>query len=82
MLPLAALWAHGSLAYGDFVPGRSDLDLAALVSGRVSDAQRKGLSSVHEALIAREPLAAGLHCSYMVSGEQALPERRLDQRQD
>lgn len=75
VLPLAALWAHGSLAYGDFVPGRSDLDLVALAGGRISDAQRKDLQSAHEALIAREPLAAGLHCSYMVSGEQADPDR-------
>ena len=30
VVPLAALWAHGSLALGDFQPGRSDLDLVAL----------------------------------------------------
>jgi hypothetical protein len=31
VVPLIALWAHGSLALGDFVPGRSDLDLVALI---------------------------------------------------
>ena len=36
VLPLTALWAHGSLAYGDFVPGRSDLDLVALVGAPVT----------------------------------------------
>ena len=75
VLPLAALWAHGSLAYGDFVPGRSDLDLVALVGAPVTDEQRQDLRAPHEALIAREPLAAGLHCSYMVSGEHADPGR-------
>jgi hypothetical protein len=75
VLPLVALWAHGSLAYGDFVPGRSDLDLVALVGAPVADVQRTALPRVHEALIAAEPLAAGLHCSYVVSGEQEDPAR-------
>ena len=75
VVPLTALWAHGSLAYGDFVPGRSDLDLVALVGAPVTDAQRQDLTRAHEALIAREPLATGLHCSYLVSGEQDDPGR-------
>jgi hypothetical protein len=70
VLPLAALWAHGSLALGDFVPGRSDLDLVALINTRITAAQRLDLQRVHEALIRQEPLATGLHCAYMVSGEQ------------
>ena len=75
VLPLAALWAHGSLAYGDFVPGRSDLDLVALIGAPVTSEQRADLRRAHEKLIAQEPLAAGLHCSYLVSGEQADPGR-------
>jgi hypothetical protein len=75
VLPLTALWAHGSLAYGDFVPGRSDLDLIALAGAPVTGAQRQELRRVHEALIAAEPLAAGLHCTYVVSGEQDDPAR-------
>ena len=43
VLPLAALWAHGSLAYGDFVPGRSDLDLVALIGAQVTSEQRQDL---------------------------------------
>jgi hypothetical protein len=73
VLPLAALWAHGSLASGDYVPGRSDLDLVALVGAPVTGEQRRGLRCAHERLISQEPLAAGLHCAYMVSGEQADP---------
>jgi hypothetical protein len=75
VLPLTALWAHGSLAYGDFVPGRSDLDLVALVGAPVTSKQRLDLQSAHEELIRAQPLAAGLHCSYIVSGEQADPGR-------
>jgi hypothetical protein len=75
VLPLVALWAHGSLAAGDFVPGRSDLDLVALIAAPVSEAARPNLQHVHESLIRDEPLAAGLHCTYVVSGEQADPSR-------
>lgn len=75
VVPLVALWAHGSLALGDFVPGRSDLDLVALVGAPVAEAQKPQLQRVHETLIALEPLAVGLHCAYMVSGEQDDPGR-------
>jgi CBS domain containing-hemolysin-like protein len=75
VLPLTALWAHGSLALGDFVPGRSDLDLVALVAAPVTAAQRLDLQRIHERLIAEEPLAAELHCSYIVDGDQDDPER-------
>jgi hypothetical protein len=71
VLPLVALWAHGSLAAGDFVPGRSDLDLVALIAAPASHAAQPGLQRVHESLISDEPLAAELHCTYVVSGEQA-----------
>jgi hypothetical protein len=73
VLPLVALWAHGSLAYGDYVPGRSDLDLVALVGAPVTSEQRVELQRAHKGLISQEPLAAGLHCSYVVIGEQADP---------
>jgi hypothetical protein len=75
VLPLTALWAHGSLALGDFVPGRSDLDLVAITAAPVTAAQRAGLQRVHEALLSQVPLADGLHCSYVVNGEQDDPAR-------
>jgi len=68
---LTALWAHGSLALGDFQPGRSDLDLIALVGEPVSDQQRQELQLVHEALAADEPLAELLHCTYVAAAELA-----------
>jgi hypothetical protein len=70
LLPLTALWAHGSLASGDFVPGRSDLDLVALTGAPVTAGQQQDLRRVHESLISDVPLASGLHCAYIVSGEQ------------
>ncbi len=65
VVPLEALWAHGSLALGDFQPGRSDLDLVALVAATITGPQRDDLKRVHEALISGLPLADKLHCSYV-----------------
>jgi hypothetical protein len=68
-LPLVALWAHGSLALGDFQPGRSDLDLIALIRAAPTAAQRQELQRTHEGLAAQEPLAEKLHCSYVIEAE-------------
>lgn len=73
-LPLLALWAHGSLALGDYQPGRSDLDLVALIAAPVGDASRLTLQQVHEALLGM-PLADKLHCSYVVRAELAGTDR-------
>lgn len=70
-LPLVALWAHGSLALGDFQPGRSDIDLVALIAEPLAGAHRQDLRRVHEALRGRFPLADKLHCAYMVRAELA-----------
>jgi hypothetical protein len=69
VVPLVALWAHGSLALGDFQPGRSDLDLVALVATDISEPQRQRLEQVHRELMAAEPLAEKLHCSYVVRAQ-------------
>lgn len=65
-VPTAAVWAHGSLALGDFRPGRSDLDLIAVVESPLSAEQRDRLASIHRRLCEEEPAADKLHCSYMV----------------
>jgi hypothetical protein len=79
VVPLVALWAHGSLALGDYQPGRSDLDLVALVGDEIGDevgeAQRAGLQRIHEALIRDEGLADKLHCSYVVGSQLADTDR-------
>ncbi|MEV6209365.1 nucleotidyltransferase domain-containing protein [Kitasatospora sp. NPDC051914] len=66
---LVAVWVHGSPAGGDYRPGRSDLDLIAVVEGRCSPAEEEQLVRVHEALAAGIPLASKLHCSYVAAGE-------------
>jgi hypothetical protein len=63
VVPLRALWLHGSLALGDYQLGVSDLDLIAVLDGPVGDAD--ALQSLHRSLEAAHPLASGLHCSYM-----------------
>jgi hypothetical protein len=69
VLPLFALWAHGSLALGDFQPGRSDLDLVAVTGAAVTAAQQQELQRMHSALAGSEPLAENLHCAYVVRAE-------------
>jgi hypothetical protein len=59
------------LALGDFQPGRSDLDLVALVGAAITDARRQDLQRVHETLLRQVPLAGELHCAYLVSSELA-----------
>jgi hypothetical protein len=75
VVPLVALWAHGSLALGDFQPGRSDLDLVALIQTPPAREQRQALERMHEALHSQVPLAAKLHCAYVVSAELGDPGR-------
>ncbi|HEV2637861.1 MAG TPA: nucleotidyltransferase domain-containing protein [Actinocrinis sp.] len=67
VVPVLAVWAHGSLAMGDFQPGRSDLDLVAVIEAPLDGEQRDRLESIHRRLSADEPAAAKLHCSYMVA---------------
>ena len=74
-VPLVAVWAHGSLALGDFQPGRSDLDLVAVVGERLNDTHLAGLQRVHETLIADVALAGSLHCAYMARAELADPSQ-------
>jgi hypothetical protein len=75
VVPLAALWAHGSLALGDFQPGRSDLDLVALTEAAPAGAQERELRRVHEALQAEAPMAEKLHCAYVARPEAGDPGR-------
>ncbi|MER7840398.1 nucleotidyltransferase domain-containing protein [Streptomyces sp. NPDC096040] len=59
-----AVWAHGSLAGGDYQEGRSDLDLVAVLPGPVTPAVVWRIAVAHARLRA-VPLAAGLHCTYL-----------------
>lgn len=58
-------YAGGSLAMGDFRPGISDLDLAAVVDSPVDEEHREQLRELHETVQRDEPSAAKLHCVYL-----------------
>ncbi|MEO3807516.1 nucleotidyltransferase domain-containing protein [Sphaerisporangium sp. B11E5] len=75
LVPLRALWAHGSLAGGDYRPGRSDLDLVAVLDRPCTPGEEERLERIHRRLDADDPLAAGLHCGYGVAGELEDPDR-------
>ncbi|UXY26853.1 nucleotidyltransferase domain-containing protein [Streptomyces sp. HUAS TT20] len=66
LVPLApvAVWAHGSLAGGDYQEGRSDLDLIAVLERPPTLSTVRKVVTLHRALRVG-PLAAKLHCSYM-----------------
>ncbi|QYC38258.1 Nucleotidyltransferase domain protein [Nonomuraea coxensis DSM 45129] len=70
-VPLVALWAHGSLATDDYQPGRSDLDLVAIVDEPVTMGHWRRIKAVHRGLDL--PLADRLHCSYIPRQELAEP---------
>ncbi|WP_308405756.1 nucleotidyltransferase [Streptomyces tardus] len=71
VVPVVALWAHGSLALGDHQGGRSDLDLVALVGTELTDRRQEELRAVHRRLIADIPLARTLHCTYVPRGNES-----------
>ncbi|WP_037669541.1 nucleotidyltransferase domain-containing protein [Streptomyces griseus] len=59
-----AVWAHGSLAGGDYQEGRSDLDLIAVLPETITLRTVRRVVALHRGLRA-EPLAPQLHCSYL-----------------
>ncbi|GHH03353.1 nucleotidyltransferase domain-containing protein [Streptomyces lanatus] len=70
-----AVWAHGSLAGGDYQEGRSDLDLIAVLQGPLTPRTLWRLATLHARLRA-EPLAGLLHCTYLTPDAVDDPARR------
>ncbi len=70
-----AVWAHGSLAGGDYQEGRSDLDLITVLDGPVTVRTVWRVARLHARLRA-EPLTAKLHCTYMTPATAADAERK------
>ncbi|MEV7017716.1 nucleotidyltransferase domain-containing protein [Streptomyces sp. NPDC093991] len=70
-----AVWAHGSLAAGDYLEGRSDLDLIAVLPPPIGPRTVWRIAVLH-ARLRGEPLADGLHCTYLTPGTAAGAERR------
>lgn len=64
-LDVEAVWAHGSLAMGDFRLGRSDFDLVAVVPTTLDPAQRVAVRRLHQEVISRYAVGRLVHCCYL-----------------
>ncbi|MGW3267328.1 nucleotidyltransferase [Streptomyces sp. NPDC001056] len=69
-----AVWAHGSLAGGDYQEGRSDLDLIAVLPRPPGLRAVRQVVALHRRL-RHEPLAARLHCGYLAPATLGDPGR-------
>ncbi|MEU9285404.1 nucleotidyltransferase domain-containing protein [Streptomyces sp. NPDC048275] len=70
-----AVWAHGSLAGGDYQEGHSDLDLIAVLESPIPLGTLRRTVRLHRRLRADEPLAEKLHCSYLTPDTMAGADR-------
>jgi hypothetical protein len=70
---LVAFYAGGSLGTGDFRPGVSDLDLAAVVESAPDPATEAALTRLHQELAEADDAAAKLHCFYLPRDRLADP---------
>lgn len=71
---VSELWVAGSLATGDHVPGVSDLDLVARVTGPVTPSRRATISVIHADLDAGVAAGTDLGCQYVEADRLPDPE--------
>ncbi len=63
---IVGLYLSGSLAYGDFVPERSDIDLEAVVRSPLTQKELKSIEYLHREIERRSPQWADrVECSYV-----------------
>lgn len=63
---IVGLYLSGSLAYGDFVPERSDIDLQAVVQNPLTEDELRSVEQLHKDVERRCPAWAGrIECSYV-----------------
>src|SRR5215469_9161355 len=63
---IVGLYLSGSLAYGDFVPERSDIDLEAVVQNPLTEDELRSVEQLHRDVERRCPGWAGrIECSYV-----------------
>lgn len=63
---VVGLYLSGSLAYGDFVPDRSDIDLLAVVRNPLTEDELRSVEQLHREVERRCPeWAERLECSYV-----------------
>jgi len=70
------LWVAGSLATGDYVPGVSDIDLVAVVSGRVDESRQAALTGIHSELDGGDAHGLDLGCAFV--DDSRLAERAAE----
>jgi hypothetical protein len=79
VVDLVAFYAGGSLGTGDYRPGISDLDLAAVVASPPDPATEEALTRLHRELAEADDSAAKLHCFYLPRDRLADPaEQQLN----
>lgn len=63
---IVGLYLSGSLAYGDFVPERSDIDLQAVVQSPLTRDELRGIEQLHGQIEGRcQQWATRIECSYV-----------------
>jgi hypothetical protein len=63
---IVGLYLSGSLAYGDFVPDRSDIDLEAVIRNPLTEGELKSVEQLHRGVERRCPeWAERIECSYV-----------------
>src|SRR5215472_17466327 len=63
---IVGLYLSGSLAYGDFVPDRSDIDLQAVVRNPLMGDELRSVEHLHRGIERRCPEWVGrIECSYV-----------------
>src|SRR5882672_443660 len=63
---LVGLYLSGSLAYEDFVPERSDIDLQAVVRSPLTENELRSVEQLHRQIEVRSPQWADrIECSYV-----------------
>lgn len=63
---LIGIYLTGSLTYGDFDRGSSDIDFLVILQNRLSDEQRDKIKKLHDKIATKNPLwAKRIECSYI-----------------
>src|SRR5215472_13351975 len=62
---IVGLYLSGSLAYGDFVPERSDIDLQAVVRSPLTQDELKSVEQLHRDIERSTRWASRIECSYV-----------------
>jgi hypothetical protein len=73
---VVGFYVGGSLAFGDFQPGVSDLDLVAVIEKRLGVIERRRLTALHRSVVEADPSAGKLHCAYVPRDEVAGLDRK------